>query len=149
MKTFTFNRGSSFGIFATSVLILLTLLMVYTPIAQLLAGRTPQYEVAFVYPVLLYLWYMRLKPTKSILVNDMGQLTFVTPFGATTVPVIEVQSIRPFLNLSKRDFVLHHRGGYEFLFDDPTAVSLVTREILSKNPQVQVRGVPSTPPSVS
>jgi hypothetical protein len=133
-----------FGAFGTTVLALMTALMLYTPVAQYFFGREVDYEVMYSYPVFVYFWYMRLKPINTLAVAE-GEVTFANAFGKKRVPIDDLQAIRPFLNVKARDFVLEHRRGNELLFDDPTTVALFVADILARNPNFRVRGVPALP----
>ena len=144
MKTYTLHRGQMFGVFGTAVLVLMTASVLYTPVAQYFAGQQVDYELTYSYPVFVYLWYMRLKPIRTLVVAE-GEVTFANALGEKRVSIDELQTIRPFLNLKARDFVLEHRRGNEFLFDDPTTVALFVADIRARNPNFRARGVPALP----
>src|SRR5581483_10580470 len=110
-------------------------------------GQQPQYVVFVTYPLLVYFWYMRLKPAKTIQVGEGDQVVFVSALGKRTVAISELQEIRPFFELGRNNFVVKYQGGNEYLFDDPATVALLVRDILTKNPAVRTRGIPNLPPS--
>ena len=122
-------------------LVLFTVVGVYAPISQWLAGRPVQREIALMYPLLAVFWYMHLKPSRSVELTDAGELTFITGFGRRTIAAGDVRSVRPFINLSREQFVLHHARGYELLFDHPEEASRLIADIVALNPDVQVRRV--------
>lgn len=139
MKIYHLHRAS---VWHTLGLALFSFFGVYLPIAHWLKGKPVQWEIAWMYPMLAFFWYMHLKPSRSAELTAAGELTFITGFGRRTIAVRDVRSVRPFVNLSRNDFVLHHTRGYELLFENLDATARLIADVLALNPDVKVRGVP-------
>ncbi len=92
-----------------------------------------------------YIWYMRLTPVKAISVAGDGNLVFTRYLGRREVHAVYVTRVRPWLNMSKKYFVLTHADGFELLFEDPEQVAEFVQELVRLNPDVEVRGVPLLP----
>lgn len=142
---FTLQRGGFYGTFATFGLGLMTFLFLWVPFGQHISGREVQWEVLYCLPMFGYFWYMRLKPVKAVLIHEDGRVEFQRGCGGSEVSIASIKRIRPMFGLSGRSFVLHHSSGAELLFEDPTAVSCLGIELRSRNPAIELRGVPEPP----
>ena len=141
---FRFRRGAFFTGYGTIGLILITVYFLWR-IGQTIAGSQPQW-VGFVAGAgIVYVWYMRLAPVKTIVMVRDGGVIFIRGLGRREVQANDIKTVRPWLNLSRRNFILKHAYGSEFLFDDPTAVAAVVRELVRLNPGLLAHGIPSAP----
>ena len=101
-------------------------------------------ELVFVAPILVYFWYMVLKPVRRAIISEGSQITFTTGLGSRSVMISSIRTIQPFLG-SRENFTLIHENGSELLFSDPTMVALLARDIRAVTCDVAVRGVSDLP----
>ena len=141
MKSYDFSRGTRVALLGLS---LFSAFVVYIPVAQYLGPGKVQAEIAWLAPVLIFAWYMHLKPVRTVSLAD-GTITFKNGFRQTSVRVAEVESIRPWLNLSSTNFVLEHTLGSELMMNDPSAVAILARDIKRESPRFVTRGIPPPP----
>ncbi len=144
-RRFSFLHGFIFKGYATAIWILLTFYFLWR-IAQVIAGQVPTWVAFVAAAALVYIWYMRLAAVRTLVVERDGRVVFTRGLGRREVMASDVESIRPLFRVSRRNFVLRHAGGWELLFDDPSLVGEVARELVRWNPALKVRGGPAGDP---
>ncbi len=147
MHEFKFRRGGLFGVWFTALFVLCTLYFLWR-ITQAISGQLPWW-VAFVAGAgIAYIWYVRLAPVRIITLEPDGSIVFIRGLGRREIQSNELKRVRPWLLVSRSNFVLRHARGWELLFQDPVQVATVVRELKALNPALDVAGVPPLPEGV-
>ncbi len=138
--SFQFKRG---GFFRGWGLILVILVTVYFGwrIFQALTGSMPAWVGIVSSAGIIYVWYRILSPVKAIEISSNGRVRFIRGLGSREVWLREISSIRPWLNIAKKDFVLRHAYGWEFLFEDLDTVVEFAQAIKKVNPSTEIKGL--------
>ncbi len=144
VREFRFQRvGISSGLW-TFMSVVFTVYFLWG-IYQAIAGIQPPWVIPIAVLVIVYMWYMRLGSVETMTVAGDGRVNFIRGWGRREVEAIDIEAVRPWLNISRRNFVLKHARGFELLFEDPAQTARVVRELLRLNPELTVRGVPLGP----
>lgn len=147
-REFRFRRNTLFTGFITAVWVVITVYFLWR-IGQVIAGRMPLWVALIAEAALVYMWYMwyiiTLAKVRTIVVVPDGRVIFIRGWGRREVRVFDIKTVRPLFNIFRRDFVLKHAYGREFLFEDPVQVAAVVRTLAELNPGLIVRGVPAAP----
>lgn len=141
IRKFRFQRGGLYSAWGTAIIALLSVYFIWR-IGQVITGSMPPWVALVAGVGLIYMWYMRLAPVKAIGVARDGRVIFIRGLGRREVHLIDIKTVSPWLNISKRNFILKHANGWEFLFEDPVLVATVVHELARLNPGLKVRGVP-------
>ncbi len=146
VREFRLRRVGTFSNFGTAMCGLFTVYFLWR-IYQLITGilSEPLWLVFVLIAAIFYMWYMRLAAVKAITVARDGSIVFSRYLGRREVHAIYVKRVRPWLNSSRRNFVLTHAHGFELLFEDPERVAEFVQELVRLNPDVEVRGAPPAP----
>jgi hypothetical protein len=137
---FRFKRGGFFRGWGIALAILITVYFLWR-IGHAFAGSMPEW-VAMVSAIgIIYTWYMMLTPVKAIRLSDDGCEIFTRGLGSRQVQVEDIQIVSPWLNISKRDFVLKHASGRQFLFEDPDLLVVFIQELVRMNQGIKVSGM--------
>ncbi|MFC1975793.1 hypothetical protein ACFLXQ_05305 [Chloroflexota bacterium] len=143
-REFQFRRNTLFTSFTTALWILISAYFLWR-IGQVIAGHLPLWVALVAGAGLVYMWTIRLVDVRTIVVGHDGRVIFIRGLGRREVRALDIKSVRPLFNISRRNFVLKHVYGSEFLFENPTLVAAVVREFVELNPELIVRGVPAAP----
>ncbi len=144
VREFRFQRGRiSFGL-GTFISVLCTVYFLWR-IYQAIVGIQPRWAIPVAVLVIVYIWTVRLWPVVSMTVAADGRVSFQRGLGRREVEALDIEAVRPWLNLSRENFVLRHARGFELLVGDSVQTARVVRELLRLNPELTVRGVPLAP----
>lgn len=147
-REFRFRRNALFTGFITTLWVVITVYFLWR-IGQVIAGRMPLWVALIAGAALVYMWYMWyiiiLAKVRTIVVVPDGRVIFIRGLGRREVRVLDIKTVRPLFNIFRRDFVLKHAYGREFLFEEPAQVAAVVRTLEELNPGLIVRGVPAAP----
>ena len=139
-REFRFQRGGFFRGWGIALAILITVYFIWR-IGQVIAGSMPAWVAVVAAIGIIYLWYRMLTPVKVIRISSDGLVIFVRGLGSRKVQVKDIQAVYPWLNLSKRDFILKHTSGREYLVEDPDLVAVFVQELERMNQGIRVQGV--------
>ena len=148
VRELEFQRVGLFSRFWTVIWVLLTGWLLWE-IYRVVTGPLPLLDGVLSALAIVYMWYLRLAPVVSVTVAGDGRVTFIRGWGRREVDALDVKSVRPWLGISKKYFVLSHAHGYELLFEDPAQVARLSRELKKLNPEIAVRGVAQLPGEVA
>ena len=144
-RLFVFRQKGVFSPTWTFVWILITIYFLWR-ITQALTGDLPVWLAPVPVLAIVYMWTMRLKPVRAILVENDGNVVFQRHWGRREVNAIYVKRVRPWFNVSwPGNYVLTHAEGWELLFEDRERAAEIVRELLRFNPEIDVRGLPLPP----
>ena len=141
-REFVFSRKGFFSPALTFVWVLITIYFLWR-IGQMITGDLPLWLLPVPVLAIAYMWMMRLKPVKAIVVEGDGNVIFVRHWGRCEMNAIYIQRVRPWGYLSRAgSFVLTHAAGWELLIEDRERATEVVHELLRHNPDIEVQGVP-------
>jgi hypothetical protein len=140
IREFRFKRSGFFRGWGIPLAILITGYFIWR-IGQVIAGSMPMWVAIVSTIVIIYIWYRMLSPVKAIRLSSEGRVIFFHGLGSREVQVEEIEAISPWLRISKRDFILKHTSGREFLFEDPDQVAVFVQELKRIHKGFEVRGM--------
>ncbi len=144
---FRFQRAGVFTGFWTAAWVLITAYLLW-PLYLAITGALPPWFAVIAVTGIVYMWYMRLAAVRTMIVAGDGRVDFIRVWGRRQVDALDLVSVRPWLDVSRTNFVLRHARGLELLLEDPTQVALAVRELMKLNPELEVRGLPPLPKGV-
>jgi hypothetical protein len=147
-REFRFRRNALFTGFITALWVVITVYFFWR-IGQVIAGRMPLWVALIAGAALAYMWYtwyiISLAQVRTIVVVPDGRVIFIRGLGRREVRALDIKTVHPLFNIFRRDFVLKHAYGREFLFEEPAQVAAVVRMLEELNPGLIVRGIPAAP----
>ncbi len=145
MRTFIFSRPNVQSIASTVILGFFSVLLIYVPVAQFFAGAKVQYVILVAYPMLGFFWYIVLKPARKIELSSTAEILVKRGLGTRRIPISSIRTIRPWFNLSRKDFVVEYTGGSELLFGNPVEVRALAEQLSEQNNHILIRGINPLP----
>ena len=139
-KEFKFKRGGFLGCWGIGLAVVVTVYFLWR-IAQVITGSMPTWVAIVSVIGIVYVWYRMLSPLRIIRITNDRKVIFVRALGKREVQTNDIQSIRPWMNMSKSDFVLKHTFGREFLFEDPKTVARFAETLKKMNPETEIHGI--------
>ena len=150
-RRFVFRQKSRLGIFSpfwTFWCVAFTIYFLWR-LGQMIAGSHPWWLTPVPLLAILYMWTMRLKPVRAVVVEGDGNVVFERYWGRREVDAIYIHHVRRWLDLFPSGYVLRHAEGYELLFEDREQTAEVVSELLRHNPNIEVRGLELPPRKVA
>jgi len=132
-KKIEFKKGGFLKGWGIGLSVLITLYFLWR-IVQVIAGIMPVWVAIVSIIGILYAWYRILSPVRAIKITNDRKVIFIRGLGKREVQANDIQRISPWLNRSKTDFVLKHRHGREFLFEDPATVAKFAQALRKMKP---------------
>lgn len=137
---FRFRRGGFFRGWGIGLAVLVSAYFIFR-IGQVIAGSMSAWVAVVSALGIIYMWYRMLTPVKAIRISSDGRVRFIRGLGSREVQVSDIRAVGPWLNMSKRDFILKHASGREQLLEDPDLVAVFVGELVRMNPGIEVRGL--------
>lgn len=144
-RDYTLRRGTLFTPYSTVMLVIVSLAFLWAPLSPLVYGESVQVVFFGPLPFLVVFWYLRFKPVARATLSDGGTVCFHRGLGKVEVQAHEITRIYPVFQLSRRNFLLKHSRGIEYLLEDPTLVAVLARDLERLNPNIELRRVPRAP----
>ncbi len=141
-RVFVFRQKGLFSPFLTFVWVLITIYFLWR-IGQMIQGDLPLWLLPVPILAMVYMWTLRLKPVRAIVVEGDGNVVFDRHWGRREVNAIYIRRVVPWFGMPRTgSYILRHADGYELLFEDRERAVEVVHELLRHNPEIEVRGVP-------
>ncbi len=147
-REFRFRHNALFTGFITALWVVITVYFLWR-IGQVIAGHMPLWVALVAGAALIYMWSMwyiiRLAKVRTIVVVPDGRVIFIRGLGRHEVRALDIRTVHPLFNIFRKNFVLKHAYGREFLFEEPALVAAIVQALKELNPELIVRGVPAVP----